>query len=471
MKTGIDRRTFLRRSGATGLFLAPGLAGLARVGSGATPAGRVERDASGSASSGGYGRLRKSPDCPELALPPGFHCRKISEAGRPMADGAPVPNAFDGMAAFPVAGDVVRLVRNHELRERPPKGRLLSAERAYDTQGPGGVTTLELKMYPNGAVEPVAEFVTLAGTFVNCAGGATPWGSWLSCEETVVGRAGPDGTPSGLDRNHGYVFEVPSLANVPVDPVPLTAMGRFVHEAIAVDPVSGVVYLTEDQDPSGFYRFLPDNPGNFKAGGRLQMLVVRGRPRYDTRTRQRPGVRHRAAWVDIDDPDPAGDYVSPDTVYRQGYAKGGATFARLEGCCMGEGFVYFDATTGGDIGAGQVWQYQPLDPNHGELVLIFQSPSAHVLRQPDNICMSPRGGMAICEDGDGTDYLRGLTPDGQVFDFARNEANELEFTGVCFSPQGRTMFVNIQGALWIGDGSEPKGMTFAIWGPWENGAL
>lgn len=272
-------------------------------------------------------------------------------------------------------------------------------------------------------------------------------------------------------QNHGYVFEVAAQADGPVDPVPLRAMGRFVHEAIAIDPQTGIVYLTEDQDPSGFYRFIPDDPGNLVAGGRLQMLVVRGQPGYDTRTRQAPGTRLRVIWVDIPDPDPDRDYIPPDAVFNQGLAQGGARFARLEGCCAGEGFIYFDATTGGNAGAGQVWQYIPDQGNFGELELVFESPSMDVLKNPDNICMSPRGGLAICEDSGGENYLRGIDGEGDLFDFLRNDINSLEWAGACFSPQGRTLFVNIQGALWVSDGDEPKGMTFAIWGPWEDGGF
>ena len=144
---------------------------------------------------------------------------------------------------------------------------------------------------------------------------------------------------------------------------------------------------------------------------------------------------------------------------------------QLEGCCAGEGFIYFTATSGGNAGSGQIWQYVPDRNRGGELVLVFESPGPEVLKQPDNICMSPRGGLVVCEDGAGVDFVRGISPAGEVFPFVRNDLNDYEWAGACFSPHGRTMFVNIQGALWVGDGTEPKGMTFAIWGPWENGAL
>jgi secreted PhoX family phosphatase len=466
MPNPIDRRVFLKRSGATGLFLAPSLSGLTAFGTRSgtpvvdTPAGPL-----------GYGDLVESAECPGVMLPPGFHCKKVSEAGWAMNDGRPTPNAFDGMAAFPVSGTTIRLVRNHELRQRPPEGMVLSDEWAYDGLASGGCTTVELTVQPDGSVDKVGEWASLAGTLVNCAGGPTPWGSWLSCEETVAAKTNSDGEPTGWQQNHGYVFEVPAGSDSVVDPVPLRDMGRFVHEAVAVDPQTGILYLTEDQNPSGFFRFIPNQPGNLQAGGQLQMLGIIGRRNYDSRTRQTPGERLPATWIDINDPDPSSDFIRPDAVFQQGFARGGANFARLEGCCAGEGFIYFDATSGGNAGAGQIWQYLPEDRGGGELVLVFESPSPDVLKQPDNICMSPRGGLAICEDAGGDNHLRGIDGTGNLFDFLRNDMNTMEWAGACFSPQGRTMFVNLQGALWQRDDDDPKGMTFAIWGPWEEGGF
>ena len=176
-----------------------------------------------------------------------------------------------------------------------------------------------------------------------------------------------------------------------------------------------------------------------------------------------------AVWVDIDDPDPVGAEQNPLAVFAQGYGKGGALFSRLEGCWYGDGSIYFDATDGGNAEAGQIWQYRPLTPHRGELTLIYESPGPQVLNSPDNICTSPRGGLVICEDTDGA-YVRGLTRDGRIFDFARNIANDSEFAGACFSPDGGTLFVNIQGDTYEG-GSNILGVTLAIWGPWERGAL
>src|SRR6185369_2051247 len=140
------------------------------------------------------------------------------------------------------------------------------------------------------------------------AGGATPWNSWISCEETVLGTAKVKNSEGvyegGFEKGHGYCFEVPASANEAVAPVPLKAMGRFVHEAVAIDTETGIVYLTEDLPSAGFYRFIPTQPGRLVAGGRLQMLAIRNRTNFDTRTQQEAGAGLPASWVDIPDPDP-----------------------------------------------------------------------------------------------------------------------------------------------------------------------
>jgi secreted PhoX family phosphatase len=246
-----------------------------------------------------------------------------------------------------------------------------------------------------------------------------------------------------------------------VTPVPLKAMGRFVHEACAVDPASGIVYETEDRGTSGFYRFLPDEPGNLVAGGKLQMLAVKGRPGYDTRTGQRVGKPLPVTWVDIANPDPANAGADPLAVFKQGVAGGGATFDRLEGCWYGDGSIFFVSTSGGDAGLGQVWEYRPRGSSGGQLILVFESEDADLLDAPDNLTVSPRGGLLLCEDGDGTQYLRGVNPEGQIFDFCRNDLNTKEFAGATYSPDGQTLFVNIQ----------TPGISFAITGPFEKGSL
>lgn len=376
--------------------------------------------------------------------------------------GGVVPNAFDGMAAFAAGNGIVRLVRNHELRDPPELSRPFG-DRPYDRLGPGGTTTLEVRLGPDGRASLLRQFASLTGTIVNCAGGPTPWGSWITCEETVAGTA------HGWSRNHGYTFEVPSSADGAVDPVRLEAMGRFQHEAVAIDPATGWIYQTEDRMPAGFYRFKPSVPGQLARGGTLEALVIQGHDRYETATGQALLTPQKVKWVRIDQPDSDAPALDSGFVFNQGLAKGAAQFARLEGCWYGDHSIYFNATRGGNAGVGQVWQYHTV---RDELQLIFESPSAAVLNRPDNICISPRGGIVVCEDGLGTNYVRGLTQDGEIFDLVKNNVLDIEWAGACFSPQGRTLFVNMQGNTRpMQEPKDAKGRTFAIWGPWEYGAL
>lgn len=453
----LDRRRFLRVAAVGGATLfVPTLRGLVA---------RMTRvDASDPGRAPGFGPLHPAGDV--LALPAGFTCTVLSREGDLMSDGHATPISFDGMAAFPAPGGNVRLVRNHEVRDAPGVSPPIGGpDRAFDVRAGGGTTTLEIGFGPDGEPRRLEDRVTLSGTIVNCAGGPTPWGSWLSCEEATGGPR------TGWERRHGYVFEVPADAVGPVEPVPLTAMGRFTHEAVAVDPYTGIVYLTEDFHASGFYRFVPDRPGDLGAGGRLQMLGVRHHPCFDARRGQRPGRELVAAWTSIEEPDPAAAELDPLAVFWQGWRRGGAVFSRLEGCWWGDGGVYFHATDGGDARCGQVWHYRPDGDHGGTLTLVFESPGRGILDGPDNITVSPRGGLVLCEDAsDGVCHLRVLTDDGRIFDLARNLLHEGEFAGAVFDPAGDVLFVNIQGRTRSNEGSD-ESVTLAIRGPWEEGGL
>ena len=269
-------------------------------------------------------------------------------------------------------------------------------------------------------------------------------------------------------------------ATGPVDPVPLREMGRFIHEAVAVDPDTGIVYETEDawyvpgQRPgAGFYRFIPNEPGVLSAGGRLQMMAVTGSPGYLTARRQTPGTVLQVHWVDIDDPDPPEAEEDWLAVFFQGVARGGARFARLEGAFYGDNGIYVVSTNGGDATAGQVFHYRPTSDDAGELTLVFESPSHDVLDSPDNIVLSPRGGLVMCEDGSGDQYVRGLDREGRILNLVRapriGEEQPGEFAGSCFSPDGRVLFFNVQGSREAG-GSRASG-TYAMWGPWGDGPI
>ncbi|MDX2394763.1 MULTISPECIES: alkaline phosphatase PhoX [unclassified Streptomyces] len=427
--------------------------------------------AAGGAGSPGYGPLLPDPDG-LLDLPAGFSYRVLSRAGQPLRSGEGVtPANCDGMAAFGAGagragpgGGRVRLVRNHENRTTAALRVPAVEGLTYDPAALGGCTVLELD--PAGGV--TAERVGLAGTAVNCAGGRTPWNTWLSCEETED-RAGD----SGYSRDHGYVFEVDPADPRRLGAVPLTALGRFAHEAVAVDPYRGVVYETEDAfvEPFGlFYRFLParplGGPGSLRAGGLLEALRVPGLA--DLSRVDRTGAEFPVEWVPVPDPSAR---VTP--VRLQDFGPRGITHAqKLEGCYWGGTGVYFVSSYArGREGSaadhqGQVWFYDPLRRRLRLDVLFGPSSGVHLPGDsPDNICLAPDGGLMVCEDGGGEQYVFGVTPGGAVHPVARN-ADDVgppgdpqwgEFAGVTFSPDGRTMFVN----------AYTPGTTFAVTGPWR----
>lgn len=452
----LARRGFLKG----GIASAATLAALGPLGAlGARTAGAApleKRDASPD-----YGPLRPAKDQTTglelLLLPRGFEYLTFGWTGDVMTDGSPTPPGHDGMAAFRRTDGKVAVVRNHEL------GGYTGAftRPAYDPAARGGTTTLT---FDPDAGEFVESWGSLGGTIRNCAGGPTPWGSWLTCEETT--EVASDGT------RHGYVFEVPHDGQG--DPRPLRQMGRFSHEAVAVDPGTGIVYLTEDATPSGFYRYLPTTPGKLHDGGELQMMVVETADgtSYTTYT-DGTGIEYRTSWVTIDNPDYAPGGTRPAL---QGAAKGAAVFRRLEGAWWGNDRVYVVSTSGGPKGQGQVFEY---DPRTESMRVLFASPDAAVLNNPDNICVSPRGGIVLCEDGSEGEYVHGLTTAGEIFPFALNSV-VIPAGGV----PGKTAAPgNYTGSEWCGSAFDPKngnwlfvnaqspGITFAITGPWSRGSL
>jgi secreted PhoX family phosphatase len=512
------RRQFLRGALATAGTVAtlPALQSLNLLAAAGRPAAKHGK--------GWYGPLYPTKDLRDgverIALPRGFNYRTFSLAGTTMSDGNLVPLAHDGMGVFKMKNGSFRLVRNHEDRNGPGAGSThIDPSAAYDAKAGGGTTTLVVDPYTR---KLRYDFLSLCGTTVNCAGGVTPWDSWVTCEETNVGVLNSNGTPSGWLKQHGYCFDVPVAANKTVPAVALPAMGRFSHEALAVDPNSWIVYETEDNSggggSSGFYRFIPKAPGNLKKGGKLQMLAVLGVSQYDARSGQTVGTSLPVTWVDIADPDPAG--TSPTAVFDQGRALGGARFRRLEGCWWGNDAIYFADTSGGNAGFGTIWEYRPSRRHGGTLKLIFESSGQDQLDFPDNLTVSPQEALLLCEDGGGEQFLRGVTLDGRIFDLAKNLENDFEWAGATFAEadghrdrrhddddeywRGRnrrhdhdddkqddddwfdsrhssgnsrenriTLFVNRQGDT--GGANPPvagnEGMTFAIWGPWGEGAL
>ncbi|MBW3542092.1 MAG: DUF839 domain-containing protein [Planctomycetes bacterium] len=465
----ISRRKFLGSSAA----IAAGFFGLR---------GYVSQTAAGAASEDafGYGELVPDP-LGVLDLPRGFSYRIIGTRGDEMDDGLLLPAAADGMATFAGPDGLTILIRNHELTpDRPGAfgsnnerlGRI-EKERLYDygqgeTPSTGGTTTV---VYDTKRQKVVRQYLSLAGTMRNCAGGPTPWGSWITCEETVAKAGRDDKKDFVAEKDHGYAFEVPASAEpMTADPVPLKDMGRFNHEAVAVHPKTGIVYETEDRGDGLIYRFLPDKQGELSAGGRLQALVLRDRPSAETRN-WKPQVEGievgqplPVEWLDLEEID------SPkDDLRERGFAAGAAQFARGEGMWHGRwdgtDHIFFACTNGGRKQKGQIWRYTPAaaegTPEEqkapGKLELFVEPNDSQVLDSADNLTVSPWGDLIVCEDRSGaTVRLLGITPQGRLYVFGQNRVNT-EFAGSVFSPDGSTLFVNMQG----------KGLTVAITGPWH----
>lgn len=413
-----------------------------------------------------------------LDLAPGLDYRVVSSWGDRMNDGLRVPGSHDGMAAFPGEDGRIILVCNHELDhtsrdfsafgERYPVVPRHVRDRMYDkgrlrSPSTGGTTTT---IWNPATGETERQHLSLAGTELNCAGGPTPWGSWLSCEECFedAGKKPVKGDTIYHDKNHGYVFEVPSSETGLADPRPIKAMGRFEHEACAVHEATGIVYLTEDDEIGLFYRYIPNVPGDLHEGGKLQALAVVGEPSLPTHNwaadheipLRGPLATH---WIDLEDVDP----VEHDLRLR-GAKSGAATFARGEGLCVADDRFALTCTIGGPARLGQVFTYKP-SPYEGtkdevnapgELELIAEADVNSLLRNCDNLTMAPWGDLIVCEDTESNCGLIGVRPDGTQYEIASNRYSKSELAGVCFSPDGRTMFLNIQ----------YPGMTLAISGSW-----
>ena len=482
MALSLNRRRFIQGTVAGGLAIGSPLSAL----SAKTAEARHRPRAAG------FGPLYPTNEIDSgreyLALPRGFQYRLLNRSYDPSIayptqgggpQEVPTPTAFDGMGAFPGPNGTTILIRNHELRAdtNPETGDgvpvVVPENYKYDESPAaiGGNTKLVVSR-DRRLVEPPLH--VLGGTAVNCAGGEMPWGTWVTCEETEATYNEP----------HGYIFEVPADAEGPVPAIPVPQAGRFSHEAVAW--LGGMLYQTEDvREQSCFYRYRPqgriDSFGDLaRSNGPLEALVINDRSIWRNGETgadadlMEVGRPYQVGWVPIADPNPA---TGAPRTRQQGRAQGAAWFDRLEGCWKADGRIYFDATEGGkpDVpGAsgtattelGQIFEY---NPRRETLTLLFESPSPEILQNPDNLVIVPgTGDIFVQEDGPAEQYVRGVTQEGEIYDFARSIINSSEFCGGCFSADGETFFLNQQGGnANTPDGSE-SGLTYAIWGPFES---
>ncbi|MFG2124660.1 alkaline phosphatase PhoX [Streptomyces sp. NPDC048710] len=484
----LSRRDFARKSAITGagVALAGSVGALATAPNALAATDDIET-VDGESAHGhhgvGYGPLIPDPDG-ILALPEGFTYRVITYSGRTkLESGEFTPSNHDGTSTFDGPRGATLLVNNHELKGPRAGWKYpvpLTEGLVYDPAASGGCTVVEVRR------DHVAEWVGIAGTSTNCAGGNTPWGTWLTCEETED-KAGQN----GMTKDHGYVFEVdPEDRRANRDPKPVKALGRYAHEAVVVDPKRGHLYLTEDAaGPNGLlYRWTP--PEGYRHGrGKLRTLaddagVLQAFKCFDSGGKfiddlsraTKIGTVYGVDWVDVPDRD------ARTTSVRKQFTEGQVTRARkLEGMWWGDGGTYivssYARTESPVQHDGAVWFYDPKRRTLTLKVLLGVNPDPSAdngnFDGPDNITVSPYGGLVIAEDGEGVQHLFGATESGRTYPIARNDLaitpaataaggtaekpEYSEFTGVTFSPDGRTLFANIQ---------EP-GIMLAITGPWK----
>ena len=386
-----------------------------------------------------------------MDLHPALKYQVISKEGSIMSDGFKVPGLADGMGSFLVDDNIV-LVRNHELVpwhgmdksafDKPSSQIKGLGNKHYDKDSIGGTTNV---IIDSSSKKVLSEYLSLSGTQQNCAGGVTPWGTWLSCEENIA-KKDPKKTP------HGYVFEIDPRKKGLEKPIPLKAMGRFNHEAVAFDRFNNA-YLTEDRMDGLIYKFIPNRNKSLRSGS-LFALQIEGQ--IDSRNwdllKIKKGEKYTASWVEIDDNDP-----DDDTMRYEGIQKGATPFARPEGIIQSNESVFICCTAGGPLKKGQIWKLISISPEKSVIELWYEVEDKNSINMPDNITVAPWGDLIVCEDNSKLNRLWGINSSGESYLIAANNYTKSEFAGVCFSPLDNTMFVNLQG----------NGMTLLIDGNWN----
>ncbi|MEU1802308.1 alkaline phosphatase PhoX [Streptomyces sp. NPDC019937] len=348
---------------------------------------------------GPYGALLAA-DANGIALPSGFTSRVIARSGQTVPGTSYAwHSAPDGGACF-ADGTGWIYVSNSEIN-------------------PGGGASA-VKFSSSGAI--TGAYRVLSNTRQNCAGGATPWKTWLSCEEVSL----------------GYVYESdPWGVNAAVR---RDAMGRFKHEAAAADPVRKVIYLTEDETDGCFYRFIPTTWGNL-ASGQLQVLTAG------------TATSGSFSWANVPDPD-GSPTATRDQVPSAKIFNGG------EGCHYANDTVWF--TTKGD---NRVWQLNLADSTY-ELAYddSLVNPGPAPLTGVDNVTGSSSGDLFVAEDG-GNMEICVITPDDIVAPFLRISGQSgSEITGPAFSPDGKRLYFSSQRGT---TGSSSGGITYEVTGPFR----
>ncbi|MGI8523436.1 MAG: alkaline phosphatase PhoX [Nocardioides sp.] len=485
----LDRRRLIQTGGATGAATLAASLGLAQPALAGSAQHRSRR-----------GTPRLFPPLQSgagdlLALPEGFSYEVVAVSGETtMRHGSKTPERPDGTLVV-AAHHGYRLIQNHESSPGGGVPVPLTEGTVYDAGCLGGGCTV-IQTDHHG--RRVSEWVGLSGTYSNCAGGPTPWGAWLTCEETEA-KAGT-GT---LTKDHGYVFEVFADQPSAQSPLPIQAWGRFAHEAVVIEPSRQRAYLTEDDSgPTGlFYRWTAPAGRRLRPriaesfgpnAGTLEALAVLANdgtllPDLAYVTSAEIGRPFKTRWIEVDD-----RHATTTSLRKQPFASNATHSKKLEGAWGDDEGAYFVASFAfgsADLPAnatrhdGQLWYYRYDDRTltlqayfpYNELLhdesagyeSRFGPSTDLVFDGPDGCHVSPYGSLVLTEDGNTFNHTLSWSRELGAQAIARNlivlETSSAggnvysEMTGPCFSPDGKVLFVNVQ---------EP-GHTFAVRGPWQ----